>query len=141
MTALRLNERLADPPNRAPIHAALEGSKRSGFKPATLIILLVFALTIISAKADAVWTAWKDIGEKISVSFTQVNKSTWTWKFRNDGETTVTYMDFNYTDTKGTHPDVFPGTLAPHKAFGGWAAFTAESKPEIKIKKITRKEK
>jgi hypothetical protein len=61
-----------------------------------------------------------------------------TWEFRNDGATTITYMDYYYTDSTGQHTDVFPGTLKPGQVFGGWAAFTGVGSTSITIKTIQR---
>lgn len=85
------------------------------------------------------WSPWYGIGNDVSVSVCQVSSDTWTWKFRNDGSTTITYMTFGYTDKDGDHPDILPGSLRPGAVIGGWAAFTASSRPtRIWIKEIQR---
>ena len=101
--------------------------------------ILSIGLCSRTAHADTQWSGFQSVGSGVSVSFAQVNRDTWTWKFRNDEDTTITYMDFKYTDSKGDHKDTLPGSLGPHKVFGGWAAFTASSRPTIEISKIKRK--
>jgi len=93
------------------------------------------------------WTPYTSIGEGVSVSFKQVQKTTYTWSFRNDQSTIITSMTFSYSyfDAKGgeykTDKDVIPLSIKPGKAFGGWAAFSAETRtqPTITILGITRK--
>lgn len=106
---------------------------------ATALFVLPTAVAPPSS-AEENWSTWRSfVGENVSVSFSQVNRETWTWKFRNDGGTAITYMAFQYADKDGSHNDVLPFTLQPGQAFGGWAAFTASSNPTIRIVKITRK--
>jgi hypothetical protein len=107
-------------------------------------LALAATLSIMSmprnVRADDSWSTWQSFEHaRVSVSFNQVNKETWTWKFRNDGADTITFMEFEYTDKTGTHHDVLPGSLKPGHVFGGWAAFTASSNPSIHITKVTRK--
>ena len=86
------------------------------------------------------WSSWRGFdSELVSVSFSQVERDTWTWKFRNDGGQTITYMKFQYTDKDGSHSDVLPVDLKPHAVHGGWASFTASSNPTIRILELKRK--
>ena len=108
-------------------------------KLCSLFTLLALFVGIHNATADVSWSYWQPLGQQVSVSFSEVpGSSTWTWKFRNDGATAITYMDFYYTDNTGKHTDVLPGRLNPGQTFGGWAAFTASSAPIILIKTIQR---
>ncbi len=85
------------------------------------------------------WSGWEALGQGVAVSYCEVDKKTWTWRFRNDGTTTITNMTFSYRDKDGTHPDLIPGSLKPREVFGGWASFTSSSKPTITLKTVTRK--
>jgi hypothetical protein len=100
------------------------------------LFLNILPLTVPLRAQDGNWSTWQSCGDNVSVSFDQVNSSTWTWKFRNDGTQTITYMDFNYTDNAGQHYDVMPGSLQPGQVIGGWAAFTAASVPTIQLKTV-----
>lgn len=107
----------------------------------------------VIADDDPCWSYFTPLGNSISVSFCKVKNAsrdeegdTWTWKFRNDGYDTISYLEYTYTEyhidyTNEEHNDYFPGTLGPGKIFGGWAAFTAEStrSPTLRIKKIERR--
>ena len=102
---------------------------------------MLAALTLITVSTTlqaGTWSAWQPCGNEVSVSVTQVTHDTWTWKFRNDGSTTITHLDFTYTDSQGTHNDVMPVNLKPGEVFGGWAAFTSSSWPIIQLKTIKR---
>src|SRR5689334_21354338 len=99
----------------------------------SMVAVMVLSLMSTSAKADAHWSQWEYIGNGVSVSFTQVTRDTWTWKFRNDEGATIRYMEFNYIDSQGTHPDILPVDVKPGAAFGGWAAFTSSTRPTIVI--------
>ncbi|MGA2248782.1 MAG: hypothetical protein ABSH48_27825 [Verrucomicrobiota bacterium] len=104
-----------------------------------LFALLALFAGVRQAAADVSWGNWQSLGNSVSVRFTQVTgTTTMTWEFRNDGATTITYMDYYYTDTTGQHTDVFPGTLKPGQVFGGWAAFTGNGSTSISIKTIQR---
>jgi hypothetical protein len=92
-----------------------------------------------SARADSTWSTWQSFGNGVSVSFKQVDRAIWTWKFRNDDEfRTITSMSFNVSDDSGAHGDSLPGILRPGNVFGGWAAFTADATvPERIVIRIT----
>jgi hypothetical protein len=101
------------------------------------------------AKEDPCWSDFYTLGSGVSVSFCEVNKrnhsgSDWTWRFRNDESTTITLLEFTYTEQSflviEKKHDVFPGDLKPGRSFGGWAAFlaTSDSRPMITIDKIKR---
>lgn len=82
------------------------------------------------------------LSNEVSVSYAQISRDTWTWKFLNNSNTTtVTSMTFQYTDTKGQHQGVLPGSLKPRASSGGVSAFTASSRPTITIKAIKREVK
>lgn len=104
-----------------------------------LFAVLALLAGIHQAAAKVSWSTWQSLGNSVSVRFSQVpGTTTMTWEFRNDGTTTITYMDYYYTDTTGLHTDVFPGTLKPGQAFGGWAAFTGNGSTTITIKTVQR---
>jgi len=104
---------------------------------ATAALFVLTAFPIAAQAQQSNWSAWQPCGNSVSVSFSQVaGTSTWTWKFRNDGTQAITYMDFYYTDNTGQNTDVLPGSLNPGDVIGGWAAFTANSRPTIQIKSI-----
>ena len=105
----------------------------------TVVILLLVGLAAATPTARADWSTWQDVGNGVWVSYTQVNRDTWTWKFKNVGTTTITYMRFTYEDKDGEHPDILPGSLRPNAVIGGWAAFTASSRPTINIVEINRR--
>lgn len=106
-----------------------------------------------TASDDPCWGEFTYLGQGISVRFCKVQdkwddkgNSGWTWSFRNDEPTTITYLEFEYTEYHGMwdiekQHDVFPGSLKGGKIFGGWASFLAVSnrRPDIRIIKIERK--
>jgi hypothetical protein len=114
------------------------------YAPRLRLSAAIFAIALASiasprilAAQGAGWTSWFSIGNSVSVSFKQVSSDIWTWKFRNDASRALTYLEFEYTDRKGDHRDVHPGSLGPGKVMGGWAAFTATGKPSrIRILKV-----
>ena len=103
-----------------------------------IIAITLCGLLSLSACASH-WSSWSSIGEDVSVSYTQLSRGTWTWKFRNDGSTSITFMTFTYADASGEHPGVLPGSLQPGIVYGGWGAYSASSPPIISIKEIKRK--
>jgi hypothetical protein len=111
-------------------------------KKRILLTLFLGMLSISTLEARAWsgdWSTWDYLSNQVSVSYNQVQRDTWTWKFRNEGVTTIKYMSFKYWDKDGEHRDVLPGSLRPGEVFGGWAAFTASSRPTIVITEIERK--
>lgn len=109
-----------------------------------ILLTFLFAMLSISTLQAGAWSgdwsSWEYVSNQVSVSYSQVQRDTWTWKFRNESATTtITYLSFKYWDKDGEHSDVLPGSLRPGEAFGGWAAFTASSRPTIVIKEIERK--
>ena len=116
---------------------------RKGWTRYLVFVCLLGAIG--SAYADN-WGIFRSLGGNVSVSFAPVDNTTYTWKFRNDGIDTITYMDFRYsyidaqTGAYETQTDVFPGSLGPGQVFGGWAAFSAKSRsePSIAITNIRR---
>lgn len=107
---------------------------------AAVVTAMLFVFTVCPVAVPAQqnnWSPWQPCGNSVPVSFVQVaGLTTWTWKFRNDGAQTITYMDFYYTDNTGKYTDVLPGSLKPGAVIGGWTAFTANSAPTIQIKSI-----
>ncbi len=109
-------------------------------------VAIVAVLAAVASAYAADWTIFFPLGNNVSVSFTPVDSTTYTWKFRNDGYNTITYMEFRYsyidvnTGQYETETDVFPGSLKPGEVFGGWTAFSAEtrSQPSITITNILR---
>ena len=99
-------------------------------------VTLCGLLSLSACASD--WSAWSSIGDDVSLSYAQLTKETWTWKFRNDGSIAITFMTFTYTDANGEHPGVLPGSLKPGVVYGGWGAYAASSPPTIVIKEITR---
>jgi hypothetical protein len=104
----------------------------------TLIIAATLCGLLSSCASPTDWREWSSIGDDVSLSYSQLTKQTWTWRFRNDGSTAITFMTFTYTDVDGEHPDVLHGSLAPGKVYGGWGAYAASSRPMIVIKEIQR---
>jgi hypothetical protein len=103
------------------------------------LILAVTLCGLLSLSAGASdWSEWSSIGDDVSLSYMQLTRETWTWRFRNDGSTAITFMTFTYTDAEGEHADVLPGSLAPGKVYGGWGAYAASSPPIIVIKEMRR---
>jgi hypothetical protein len=107
------------------------------------------AVAVLGAAASASasdWSMFRPAGNGVSVSFAAVDRTTYTWKFRNDGDNTIKYMEFTYsyvnaeTGLYQTDKDVLPVPLGAAKVFGGWAAFTSTSRrpPAIQITKIQR---
>ena len=127
-------------------HAAMKTLSATSAFPAFSRIFVGAALALAlgsvatETKADTgEWSRWRSFDRAhVSVSFLQVNRNTFTWKFRNDGASTITYMKFEYEDNDGTHVDFLPGSLRPNAAIGGWAAFTAVSMPTIRLVEVTR---
>jgi len=114
----------------------------SKFKPGLMLKVIAIAVMLFSALTNARatdWSQWFNIGNNVWVSYAQVDSSTWTWKFQNIDDRTITFMRFKYTDRDGVHEDVLPGNLKRNEAIGGWAAFTASSRPAIEILQIQRK--
>ena len=106
----------------------------------TLFLGLLSISTLQARAGSGDWSTWDYLSNQVSVSYNQVQRDTWTWKFRNESATTtVTYMSFKYWDKDGEHRDVFPGRLRPGEVFGGWSACTARSRPTIVITAIDRK--
>jgi hypothetical protein len=118
---------------------------------ASASILIGNAAPIPGAAAlqDPCWSEFVSMGNGLSISFCEVNKrktspSDWTWKFRNDESTTVTFLKFDYIEHKGQtqerHHDIFPGSLKAGKVFGGWAAFlaTSDARPEVIVAEMKR---
>jgi hypothetical protein len=102
-------------------------------------ILAMIGISAAPVRAQvAKWTPWKTVncpkmGCSLSVSFSEVNPTTYSWKFRNDGTQSV-YIQFKYTyvdaDSKQltTQPDMFPKALGPGEVWGGWATYTAHTR-------------
>lgn len=105
----------------------------------------VVAAVLFGAFAANTWAAgwtglWLPLGGDVSVSIARVagTANTWTWQFRNDGDATITSINFEYKDKDGDHSDVMPVSLKRGETCGGWSAFTANSRPTITIDQITR---
>ena len=109
------------------------------------VLLVLCCITAATILADN-WSYFVPVGNSVSVSFAPVDNTTYTWKFRNDGYSRIKYLEFTYTYFDAntyqyrTDKDVLPGSLAPGETFGGWAAFTANSRsqPSIRITDIER---
>jgi len=62
-----------------------------------------------------------------------------TWRFFNAGSNTIAAMQFNYsyvdagTGQNATQTDGLPYPLAPGQAAGGWAAYSANTRGDIKL--------
>ncbi len=109
------------------------------------LLLVISCITAATILADN-WSYFLPVGDNVSVSFAPVDNATYTWKFRNDGYNRIKYLEFSYsyidanTGQYRTDQDVFPGSLGPGQTFGGWSAFTANSRsqPIIRITRIER---
>jgi hypothetical protein len=89
----------------------------------------------LARAGDGTWSAWHSLGNDLSVSFAQVTKTTVGWQFRNDSSyRTLKDATFEYSfidaDTHHltTAKDIIPEAIAPGGTFGGWAAYTANSR-------------
>jgi hypothetical protein len=113
---------------------------------AAAILVVMLAISGAIQAADRGHAPWRSIGHNVSVRVWAVRgvRNTWSWDFRNDGSSTITYMTFNYVayhpdGTTSTHGDIVPFDLRPGQAVGGWIAFAADSvsEPAIFIKQIS----
>lgn len=110
------------------------------------VLLLVLSSIAVGAVLADDWSYFVPLGNSLSVSFAQVDSTTYTWKFRNEGYNRIKYLEFTYsyidagTGLYRTDQDVLPGSLGSGEAFGGWTAFTASSRsqPIIRITRIDR---
>lgn len=98
------------------------------------------ALNSNAGGGDMTWSTWVFIGNSgVAFSVSRVNSNTLTWRFFNGGPMKITTMNFNYTyidaDTgqSTTQSDLLPFTLNPGGIFGGWAAYTANTKGGVSI--------
>ncbi len=99
-------------------------------KNTRLAVAALFLFSALAARADN-WTQWVPFGNSgLSIRWSQVNRDTCTWAFRNDTKRTLAIMNFNIVDTNADTgvaehtTDVLP-TLQPGQALGGWTAFSA----------------
>lgn len=97
------------------------------------LAVIAVALVLSAAAAQAQWTQWVSFGNSgLSIRWSQVNRDTCTWAFRNDTSRTLEIMNFNIDDTNADtgaaehSTDVLP-TLRPGQALGGWTAFSASA--------------
>ena len=110
----------------------------------TLVAIAMVGLALAAFADD--WTSFTYLGDGVSVSFARVTSDTYTWKFRNDLSSRITYMKFRYSYVDANsgilqiERDVLPGTLRSGEVFGGWSAFTSNSRvpPTISILEIER---
>ncbi len=108
-------------------------------KSTLLLAFAVAAAVRISVAGASNFGPYSYVSHDVSVCYAQAKRDTWTWKFLNSSsDTTITYMTFKYTDKDGQHDAVLPGKLKPGTSIGGWAVFTASSRPTITIKQIKR---
>jgi hypothetical protein len=99
------------------------------------------------------WTSWRpiDYTNGVSARFRIVQRDyrngmpLWTWQLKNDESSTITYMEFTYTDYSSRYEsrerkDILPRDLTQGDSVGGWAAFTAVApyEPTLRITKIKR---
>jgi hypothetical protein len=131
-------------------NASIARDKSKKTAKGILVLGLLFFLCSVSLEAPAqsqTWGPWHRLDTDyvvhsvIEVSFGHVTESTICWKFRNgDVYNTIKSFEFTYTYTDAdtgqqkTDKDVMPTTLKPGEQFGGWAAFTANTRSEPKIK-------
>lgn len=105
------------------------------------ILTIIFAFAAPVLAQDTSWGPWASMGNDVSVRLSApLMNGGVTWEFRNDGATTITYMDYYYYDKAGTHYDALPGSLRPGQILGGWAAFGPSSGTQVSfnIKTIQR---
>ena len=95
------------------------------------LVLLVTLLLCLGTQSASAYPAgtWQRIpNEPLSIKIEQVNRTTWTWWFRNEHNKTISF-DFSYRDSTGLHNDVFIPTQ-PGGNRGGWTTFTSEGFPQ-----------
>jgi hypothetical protein len=108
----------------------------------TFICVALAAAMAGSLASD--WTPFSYVSNGVSVSFARVANDTYTWKFHNGSSERIRYMKFSYsyidaaTGRYKTDTDVIPSPLRPGETFGGWAAYTANtrSQPTIRIVEV-----
>ena len=125
----------------------LRADTRAGSKPMSIRTEEIASSNNLPADE---WKYWVYAGNGVSVRFKIVQRNyengypLWTWQFKNDLSSKITYLKFEYTEYKGysseKHTDFFPGSLGGGETFGGWSAFTATStiQPSIRIVEIDR---
>ncbi|MGD0906815.1 MAG: hypothetical protein ABSA96_04495 [Candidatus Acidiferrales bacterium] len=109
-------------------------------------IIVVFALIAAlvgvvqpPVKAQSAWGPWETTGVGISIRVARVNNTTVTWAFRNDTNRTLRSMDFDYTFVDAgtnqvtTQHDILLFPMASGGSFGGWTAYTANTRGEVSI--------
>ena len=86
------------------------------------------------------WGPWGVAGNSgLVFDVSRVNPTTVTWRFFNAGSNTIAAMQFNYsyvdagTGQNATQTDGLPYPLAPGQAAGGWAAYSANTRGDIKL--------
>lgn len=108
---------------------------------ASICALAIFVLVPMLANASprATWGPWQTLPNAtgVSVSFSQVNDSMCTWMIRNNGNTTLTNLEFSYTYTpavqmraakgQATGYDLLLSPLKPGRLTGGATQFGAET--------------
>jgi hypothetical protein len=122
-------------------------AQRTMNRRSAIPVLIALAVLVSAAGVEAGdWGTFWPVSNGVSVSFAQVENSTYAWKFRNDGYNAVTSMRFTYSYIDAdsgqykTDSDVLPQRLSPGQIFGGWAAFSANARtqPTIVITEIER---
>jgi hypothetical protein len=111
----------------------------------TVLALVGLFAALPGAHADN-WTYFMALGNNVSVSFVRVDNTTYAWKFRNDGYNTITDMKYTYSyidadsGLSKTDADILPVPIKPGGVFGGWAAFSANTRfqPSLRITEINR---
>jgi len=96
------------------------------------IALLLLTGSLTAHAGD--WGQWEPFGTTgISIRWSQVNRSTCTWAFRNDSNRTLKTLNFNITDINAdtgqaeSSSDLLPYPLRPGQSVGGWTAFSASA--------------
>jgi hypothetical protein len=105
----------------------------------TFASIVVLFLTI-TCLAQSSWTPWQSFSNNgLAISYGRVNATTVTWKFKNTAGCTIqpfnlqySYVDAN-TGQYMTQNDVMPEALRPGQEFGGWSAFTANTRGSIQV--------
>jgi hypothetical protein len=89
---------------------------------------------------DPVWGSWTYIATTgVAFGVSRVNNTTLTWRFFNGGPQKITSMNFTYTyvdaDTgqTTTSKDILVFPLKPGGIFGGWTAYTANTRGNMSI--------
>jgi hypothetical protein len=89
---------------------------------------------------QAPWGAWTTVGNAgLVFDVARVTGTTVTWRFLNAGPSTISAIQFNYiyvdadSGQQTTQSDILLFPLGPGQTFGGWAAYTANTRGGLEL--------